>query len=97
MKTVLVALMAEKAEVRYDPAYIMPSQIASKITALGYPASVLEGEQDGRATVEVQVGCEGCTNALRSRFCVDHVLVMTCAISSWGLSSRFPTSCPTGQ
>jgi hypothetical protein len=48
--------MAEKAEVRYDPAYIMPSQIASKVTALGYMASVLEGEQDGRASVEVQVG-----------------------------------------
>ena len=57
VKTVLVALMAEKAEVRYDPAYIMPSQIASKVTALGYVASVLDSEQDGRASIEVQVSC----------------------------------------
>ena len=51
----LVSLMAEKAEIRYDPAYIMPSQIANKVTALGYSSSVLEGESDGRSTVEVQV------------------------------------------
>jgi len=58
IKTVLVALMAEKAEVRYDPAYIMPSQIANKVAGLGYPATVLEGELDGRSSVEMQVSAD---------------------------------------
>lgn len=52
---VLVALMAEKAEVKYDPAYIMPSQIANHISALGYSATQLEGEVDGQAVIEVWV------------------------------------------
>lgn len=47
--------MAQKAEVKYDPAYIMPTQIASHITELGYPATLLEGETVGHNTVEVQV------------------------------------------
>jgi len=55
VKMVLVALMAQKAEVKYDPAYIMPSQIANKITALGYSATVLEADVDNRSTIEVRV------------------------------------------
>ncbi|KAJ8298432.1 hypothetical protein KUTeg_024963 [Tegillarca granosa] len=34
IKSVLVALMAQKAEVKYDPAYILPSQIANRITGM---------------------------------------------------------------
>jgi len=56
VKTVLVALMAQKAEVKYDPAYIMPSQIASHVMAIGYEATVLEDEQHGHNTIEVYVG-----------------------------------------
>lgn len=52
---VLVALMAEKAEVKYDPAYIMPSQIANHISALGFCATQLEGEVNGQAVIEVRV------------------------------------------
>jgi len=52
---VLVALMAEKAEVKYDPAYIMPSQIANHLTAIGYEATVLDDEVHGQNTVEVHV------------------------------------------
>lgn len=39
---VLVGLMAQKAEVKYDPAYIMPSNIAAAISDLGYPSIVLD-------------------------------------------------------
>ena len=46
--------MAQKAEIKYDPAYIMPSQIANRITALGYPATVLERETDGQNVVEIR-------------------------------------------
>ena len=55
MKTVLVALMAQKAEVKYDPAYVMPSQIASKINSLGYNATLLEEVKDSQAVLEVRV------------------------------------------
>ena len=55
VKAVLVALMAQKAEVKYDPAYIIPSQIANHITAIGYEATVLEDEVQGQNTVEVHV------------------------------------------
>ena len=41
---VLVALMAQKAEVKYDPAYILPSQIAAAITELGYHSTVLDDD-----------------------------------------------------
>jgi len=55
VKTVLVALMAQKAEVKYYPEYIMPSQIANHVTAIGYEAAVLDDEVQGQSTVEVHV------------------------------------------
>lgn len=47
--------MAQKAEVKYDPAYILPSTIANKINNLGFTATVLETETAGQASVELQV------------------------------------------
>ncbi len=38
---ILVALMAQKAEVSYDPAYILPTQIANRIVDLGFGAQVV--------------------------------------------------------
>ena len=55
IKNVLVNLMSQKAEVKYDPAYIMPSQIANEITDLGYPSTVIESSAAGQATVNVTV------------------------------------------
>lgn len=52
---VLVALMAGKGEIKYDPAYIMPSQIAFRIEELGFQAQVMEGEGGGQAKVELRV------------------------------------------
>lgn len=50
--------MAQKAEVKYDPAYLLPSQIAAKISSLGFEATVLENEGFGHGVVELLV----CTN-----------------------------------
>lgn len=36
--------MAQKAEVKYDPAYILPSQIAASISELGYASTVLDDD-----------------------------------------------------
>lgn len=54
IKTVLVALMAGKAEVRYDAAYIMPHQIANKISDLGFGATVMD-EGTGEGVVDLNV------------------------------------------
>ena len=55
VNSVLVALMAEKAEVKYDPAYIIPSQIANKVTELGYPATVIDSDLNGQGVIELNV------------------------------------------
>ena len=47
--------MAQKAEVKFDPAYLMASQIANRITELGYPATLLENETTGQGTAELTV------------------------------------------
>ena len=55
VKGVLVNLMSQKAEVKYDPAYLMPNQIANRISELGYEATVLESETSGQNTVDLLV------------------------------------------
>ena len=54
----LVALMAQKAEVKYDPAYILPSQIETEISNLGFVAVVMESESAGHGTCELMVSQE---------------------------------------
>ena len=62
INSILVNLMAQKGEVKYDPAYLMPSQIANKISELGYPAEEIEMETAGQGTIELAV----CLNFVRS-------------------------------
>jgi len=65
--------MAQKAEVKYDPAYIMPSQIANHITAIGYEATVLEDEVHGQNTVEVHVSIISIVHS--NTFCLKNMLL----------------------
>ncbi|VEL34820.1 unnamed protein product [Protopolystoma xenopodis] len=44
--SVLVALMAMKADILYDPAYIMPNQLANHVDELGFGAELLEATFD---------------------------------------------------
>ncbi|XP_056011755.1 copper-transporting ATPase 1-like isoform X3 [Ostrea edulis] len=65
----LVALMAQKAEVKYDPAYLLPSQIATKISNLGFEATVLENEGFGQGVVELLITgmtCSSCVHMIES-------------------------------
>lgn len=52
---IVVALIAGKAEVSYDPSAISPQDIAQKIEDLGYEAAVDSGNTDG-GLVELSVG-----------------------------------------
>lgn len=55
IKHVLVALMAQKAEIKYDPEYILSNQIANRVNDLGFHATVMESESLGKGTVELLV------------------------------------------
>lgn len=64
--SILVALMAAKAEVQYDPAKILPNQIANSISDLGFPSVVIE-DSEGAGKVELEV-FSSCTK--NSSFCI---------------------------
>jgi Cu+-exporting ATPase len=52
---VLVALLSQRAEVKYDPSYILPSQIAGFINNLGFQAEILETAARGMETIDINV------------------------------------------
>ncbi|XP_075040541.1 copper-transporting ATPase 1 isoform X2 [Mixophyes fleayi] len=67
--SVLVSLMAGKAEVRYNPVVIQPSGIAELIQELGFEASVLENYDEGDGVLELVVRgmtCASCVHKIES-------------------------------
>lgn len=58
--SVLVALMAGKAEVRYNPAVIQPPIIAEFIRELGFGATVIENADGGDGILELVVSKNFC-------------------------------------
>lgn len=53
--SVLVALMASKAEVRYNPELIDPGKIAECVKELGFTASVMENYEGSDGNLELVV------------------------------------------
>lgn len=53
--SVLVALLAQRAEVKYDPEHLLPSQIAGLIKDLGFRAQVLETSTRGNDILDLNV------------------------------------------
>lgn len=53
--SVLVALMASKAEVRYNPELIDPMKIAECVKELGFTASVMENYEGSDGNLELVV------------------------------------------
>ncbi|XP_069842350.1 copper-transporting ATPase 1 isoform X2 [Dendropsophus ebraccatus] len=67
--SVLVALMAGKAEVRYNPMIIQPSGIAELIQELGFEATVLDDYDEGNGVLELVVRgmtCASCVHKIES-------------------------------
>ncbi|GFN81620.1 Copper-transporting ATPase 1 [Plakobranchus ocellatus] len=72
---VLVSLMASRAEVTYDAAYVLPGQIANKIEDLGYTASVDEVESKTNGQVELTITgmtCSSCVHSIESNLKKQH-------------------------
>ncbi|XP_073707290.1 copper-transporting ATPase 2 [Garra rufa] len=70
IKSVLVALMAGKAEVKYDPGLLDPPQIVQLITRLGFGATVMEDNtaQDGVLDLSVTgMTCASCVHNIETK------------------------------
>ncbi len=50
-----MALLAQRAEVKYDPSHILPAQIATHINNLGFKAEVLETAARGTEILDLNV------------------------------------------
>ncbi|XP_068264455.1 copper-transporting ATPase 1 isoform X3 [Nyctibius grandis] len=84
--SILVALMAGRAEVRYNPAVIHPSAIAELIRELGFGATVMEncGEGDGILELVVRgMTCASCVHKIESTLMkTDGVLYCSVALAT---------------
>uniref|UniRef100_A0AC11DEA5 ATPase copper transporting alpha n=1 Tax=Ovis aries TaxID=9940 RepID=A0AC11DEA5_SHEEP len=81
--SVLVALMAGKAEVRYNPALIQPPMIAELIRELGFGAIVIENADEGDGVLELVVRgmtCASCVHKIESTL-TKHRGIFYCSVA----------------
>lgn len=81
--SVLVALMAGKAEVRYNPAVIQPRVIAELIRELGFGAMVMENAGEGNGILELVVRgmtCASCVHKIESTL-TKHKGIFYCSVA----------------
>ncbi|NWX12080.1 ATP7B ATPase, partial [Aegotheles bennettii] len=68
--SVLVALMAGKAEIKYKPEFIQPLEIAQLIQNLGFEATVIEDHAETEGNVELFISgmtCASCVHNIESK------------------------------
>ncbi|UJR09414.1 hypothetical protein I4U23_013655 [Adineta vaga] len=63
--SVLVALLSNKAEIKYNPEYIIPSQIAHLVNELGFRAEVLETMENGVEVIDLNIENMTCASCVR--------------------------------
>ncbi|KAM5128587.1 copper-transporting ATPase 1 isoform 2-T3 [Callospermophilus lateralis] len=81
--SVLVALMAGKAEVRYNPTVIQPPLIAEFIRDLGFGATLIENADEGDGVLELVVRgmtCASCVHKIESTL-TKHRGVFYCSVA----------------
>ncbi|TKC40193.1 hypothetical protein EI555_011759, partial [Monodon monoceros] len=81
--SVLVALMAGKAEVRYNPAVIQPPMIAELIRELGFGATVIQNADEGDGVLELVVRgmtCASCVHKIESTL-TKHGGIFYCSVA----------------
>eukprot|EP00096_Caligus_rogercresseyi_P013119 TRINITY_DN5780_c0_g1_i1.p1 TRINITY_DN5780_c0_g1~~TRINITY_DN5780_c0_g1_i1.p1 ORF type:complete len:1066 (+),score=205.37 TRINITY_DN5780_c0_g1_i1:33-3230(+) len=68
VSNILVALLAAKAEVEYDPFLVQPNEIADSITDLGFESKVLGGASgNGKLDVRIRgMTCSSCVYLIES-------------------------------
>ncbi|XP_035384328.1 copper-transporting ATPase 2 [Electrophorus electricus] len=86
IKSVLVALMAGKVEIKYDPEALDPAKIVQLISALGFGASVMEdgAVSDGVLNLSVTgMTCASCVHNIEAKLCrTEGVLEATVALAT---------------
>ncbi|XP_061876451.1 copper-transporting ATPase 2 isoform X2 [Colius striatus] len=68
--SVLVALMAGKAEIKYKPEFIQPLEIAQLIQNLGFEATIIEDHAETEGNVELHITgmtCASCVHNIESK------------------------------
>ncbi|XP_048400098.1 copper-transporting ATPase 1 isoform X2 [Stegostoma tigrinum] len=95
--SVLVALMAGKAEVRYNPGIVKPLDIADLIKELGFGACVLEDYDGSDGQLELVVRgmtCASCVHNIESTLMkTKGILYTSVALATNKAHIRFDTEC----